>query len=93
MSKQKTEQAIEVAWQWRDEAGIFGVLRVGKKDHYLVEKCSTLVYRVTKLEPSRATTYTVILGKTFSCGCESFSRHQTCRHIEALLGLRSEGKL
>ncbi len=86
-----------VGWRWVQDGPrpAFAILRIvnGDSADYLFQRITSEEFRLTKLEEDRATSYTVSIGATKRCGCERFRRHQKCKHVDALLSLRKEGKL
>lgn len=93
-----------VRWVWRDDGGVFGVLRIKaagddqpaasrEGNHYFVRQLTNHTFLLTKLVSSGQTvTYTVFAGASPVCGCEGWRRRESCKHVDALLALRALGK-
>lgn len=93
----ETPPTKKIGWRWIQDGDkpSFAILQIvnGDSGDYLFQRLTTEEFRLTKLEEDRSTSYTVSIGKVKRCGCEGFKRRQTCKHVDALVALRKEGKL
>ncbi len=84
---------------WWRQGLPFYIIRIsngsnGTTDYeYLLERIEDVLFRITKLQPKRATTYTVMIGRVKSCSCDGFMHRKECKHVDAIMKLESEGKL
>lgn len=94
-TKLKGGATRKCGWKWVQDGGAFAILQIvnGEGGDYLFQRLTQEEFRLTKLEEDRVTSYTVSIGNVKKCGCEGFRHRQTCKHVDALVAMRKEGKL
>lgn len=89
----------KVGWRWRSDDGTFGVLHIKNGEtefNYFATRVGGALWTLTKMVPGAPVTYTCVVAsdeKTRRCGCDGWRFNEHCKHMEAMLSLRTQGKL